>query len=520
MENWTALPATLVVDTLVDESDSNLAAGDVSLREALAAVGAGGTITFAEALASQDVGFGLGVLGLTLGELVVDKSLTIEGLGADALTISGLGQSRVFWLDDGDRTTSSDITMTGLAITNGVGEQAGGILTVGENLTFEQGYLAENTGGIATALSATGEGEIADILIKSSLLFANQEVALSTQGKLQLTDSRIINTAGVGIRHMGELTLQNSGVSDSQGRGIVSTGTLQLFSSQVESNIGDGIRHTGDLIATNASISNNQGDGVISVGDFQLTNSQIVENALSGVVINDTMTLAESSISSNGAVGIAAFTDNSDARIFVTDSFISENTAGNFDSSVCVFINAVPAVEPVSPAPDEPRGKIGGTKESDRIQGSAESDVIRAWGGDDRIQGGSGNDYIEGGSGDDHIFGGGGEDVLGGGRGHDRLSGGLGRDRFVYSKLSDGNDIIVDFQIGEDVIDLSALFSDERYSSARPFEDYVRIGETSHGTQISVGDISRSQPDRIVYQEIVLLSDVRADGIDASSFLL
>ena len=47
MENRTATsstlagrpaPDTLVVDTLVDESDGSLAAGDVSLREALAAV--------------------------------------------------------------------------------------------------------------------------------------------------------------------------------------------------------------------------------------------------------------------------------------------------------------------------------------------------------------------------------------------------------------------------------------------------------------------------------------------------
>lgn len=539
MENRTATsstlagrpaPDTLVVDTLVDESDGSLAAGDVSLREALAAVKAGGTITFADELANQDAGFGEGVLGLTLGELVVDKSVSIEGLGAEALTISGNGQSRVFRLDDGNDSVRSQVTMAGLAIANGVGEQAGGILTAGESLIFSQGYLTDNTGGIASTLSPSGEGSgpLADILIQSSLLFSNQDFALSTQGKLTLSGSRIIGTKGVGIRHVGALSLERSGVANSQGRGIVSNGSLQLLSSQIESNTGDGIKHVGQLLAQDASITGNQGDGIISVGELQIANSQISSNTLSGVVINDTMVMVDSSIANNGENGVAAFATNSDARITAAGSFITGNGARDISRAVRDLSGSIPAViepiepiaEPVPTTPDE-LPKLRGTRENDRIFGSDVGELIRAWNGRDFIDGKGGDDNIQGGIGDDRIKGGTGDDVLGGGKGRDRLSGGKGRDRFTYSRLNEGGDTITDFTVGEDLIDLSAIFNNAKYTSPTPFEEYVHIGSSaSNRTKISVLDIDRTRPGKTVYREIALLNGVSVDGLDASSFAL
>jgi len=539
------LASTLVVDTLIDENDGNLAAGDVSLREAIAAVTAGGTITFASKLASQDVGFGTGVIGLTLGELVVDKSIEIEGLGADALTISGNGRSRVFRLDDGDEAVRSDVIIKGLSVVEGVGEQAGGILTA-ENLTFAQGYLANNTGGIATTLlpTADAEGALADILVKGSLLFANQDFALSTQGKLTLEDSRVINNAGGGIRHIGALSLQRSGVSDSRGRGIVSRGSLQLLSSQVESNEGDGIRHTGDMVAQDASITGNRGDGIISVGSLEISNSQVASNTLSGVVVNDTLVMAESSIYNNGENGIAAFATTSKAAASITDSFIVGNRDRDISSAVQVRddIQPVQSTEPTEPIePTEPTQPVvvntpelvdpetlptvGGTRGDDRISGSDVGEFIRAWRGSDRIQGKGGDDHIKGGAGDDRINGGSGDDVLGGGRGRDVLSGGTGRDRFVYEGINEGNDIIKDFQVGEDLIDLSAILSAPEYNSATPVEDYIRVSEltggaSTAGTQVSVLDANRSRFGKDFYKEIAVLEGVEVSSVSDISFVV
>lgn len=76
------------------------------------------------------------------------------------------------------------------------------------------------------------------------------------------------------------------------------------------------------------------------------------------------------------------------------------------------------------------------------------ADLVFAFGGNDLIHGGAGNDSLDGGLGDDTIFGGLGDDVL---------TGGAGNDRFCFDVRAGGNDRIVDFQDGRDLIDLRGL---------------------------------------------------------------
>ncbi|MFP3670549.1 hypothetical protein SB717_36295, partial [Priestia sp. SIMBA_032] len=85
-------------------------ANDLSLREAISLANDGDTITFNSNLANQDTGFGLGTIGLTLGQLNIDKSITLDGLGANQLTVSGNSNSRVFLVDDGNDSTAIDVT--------------------------------------------------------------------------------------------------------------------------------------------------------------------------------------------------------------------------------------------------------------------------------------------------------------------------------------------------------------------------------------------------------------------------
>ena len=116
------------VDTLLDENDGgSTSAGNFSLREAIFNSIAGGSINFAPSLTG-------GTITLTQGQLVIDKALTIKGLGADKLTISGDNASRVFKVDDA-LNTASRVFIDGLTIANGfVGDSIGdrfgaGILT-------------------------------------------------------------------------------------------------------------------------------------------------------------------------------------------------------------------------------------------------------------------------------------------------------------------------------------------------------------------------------------------------------
>jgi Ca2+-binding RTX toxin-like protein len=98
------------------------------------------------------------------------------------------------------------------------------------------------------------------------------------------------------------------------------------------------------------------------------------------------------------------------------------------------------------------------------LTGNALANTLTGGNGHDILHGLAGNDILRGGSGDDQLFGGDGDDVLRGGTGWDRLTGGAGADRFEFTGTSDSPvakpDEILDFQRGQDRIDLSAIDAD------------------------------------------------------------
>src|SRR6516162_11666914 len=128
------LPSTL---TVLNTHDN----GDGSLRAVLAAAQPDDTIRFDHQLSGQTI-------TLTSGELVIDKSLDIEGLGANRLTVSGNDASRVF-------RVGSDVTVEidDLTIAHGRADNGGGIWNAGGTLTLSQDVIADNQ-----ALGAPGSG--------------------------------------------------------------------------------------------------------------------------------------------------------------------------------------------------------------------------------------------------------------------------------------------------------------------------------------------------------------------------
>ena len=94
-----------------------------------------------------------------------------------------------------------------------------------------------------------------------------------------------------------------------------------------------------------------------------------------------------------------------------------------------------------------------------RIYGSGENETVILANGDDFFRGNDGIDLAAGGGGNDRLFGGyaedtlagdAGDDWLAGGSGNDSLSGGTGADSFVYGRLGEGADQVLDFAPGED----------------------------------------------------------------------
>ena len=108
----------------------------------------------------------------------------------------------------------------------------------------------------------------------------------------------------------------------------------------------------------------------------------------------------------------------------------------------------------------------------DNLDGRAGDDILSGGTGNDTEHGGDGNDAIYGDDGDDVIDGGAGNDAIDGGVGTDTLTGGAGADTFVFF-VGSGHDVVTDFDVSQDVIDLSQTDGVSSYSAAQVDGDVV-----------------------------------------------
>lgn len=142
---------------------------------------------------------------------------------------------------------------------------------------------------------------------------------------------------------------------------------------------------------------------------------------------------------------------------------------------------------------------------NDSLNGGTGADFIRGNSGHDTLEGGANNDILSGGlqndilygeGGADQIFGGGDNDTLFGGAGNDELHGGAGRDTltggadadlFVFNSVADSQhgasrDTITDFQVGVDLIDLSAIMNGLTFIGAASYSNTA--GEVRYNSAV------------------------------------
>jgi hypothetical protein len=206
--------------TVVNSLDSGIG----SLRDAVALANPGDTIDFAPALAG-------GTVVLTSGEILIDKNLTITGLGASALAVSGNNVSRVF------NVTGGTVFISGLTISSGLsGNGGGGIYnagtlfltssTVSENSAFQAipgslcGGVGTNGGGIYNAGTLT----LTDSTVSGNSSFGNCGGGLG---------------GGIYNHPQGTLTVSKSTLSENGsalGGGIYNDGTVNNGGTVVLSN--------------------------------------------------------------------------------------------------------------------------------------------------------------------------------------------------------------------------------------------------------------------------------------------
>jgi hypothetical protein len=267
------------VITVTNTNDS----GPGSLRQALADANDGDMIEFAVT----------GTIGLTSGELLVAKNITISGPGAENLAVNGNNQSRVFHIASGET-----VTISGLTITNGhVSDSGGGIYNDHAVLILNDCTISDN--------SATGN-------LGGGIHNDGKNIGHAT---LQINNSLITNNSG-GI------------YNDALQAG---TATLVINYSTLSNN------NNGDAINNDGWSCIFCGNGTTSV---QITNSSIIDNP-GGAIYSDTgrqncggscpitVSITNSTISGNGGgVNNSTLSDT-----VVSNSTISDNGTGIFNDN-------------------------------------------------------------------------------------------------------------------------------------------------------------------------------------------
>jgi hypothetical protein len=305
------VPSTLIVM-------NNLDSGPGSLRADIAAAHSGDIIDLS--------GLGGQTIALTSGELVLNKSLTIQGPSAPLapVTISGDSASRVFEVDG----SSTSVTLSNLKVIDGTGvannaasagatDGQGGAIWNAGTLTVTACTLSDNT-AYHTSLPVALGGAIynAGTLTVSASTVSNNSVGIMS---FEIT----VGGNGGAIYNAATLKVSNSILSNNTANGfggteggygggifnaskasaIVTGGSL---TGNVAHGDGGGISNDGTMTLTGVTVSGNSTNGR-GGGIFNDQKGHLAIQAKSSVVNNgpyDLYNLGVLSISKDSTVGL------------------------------------------------------------------------------------------------------------------------------------------------------------------------------------------------------------------------
>ncbi|WP_312657436.1 retention module-containing protein [Kluyvera ascorbata] len=260
---------------------------------------------------------------------------------------------------------------------------------------------------------------------KGSMMLTGYELGLLTSSGLEMNITQTGNTV-LAKDTNGDLVFRMEFTPE--------TGKWEFYQYQE-------MQQPGDDNQIDFKITVTDGDGDSSSGSFAVIPIQSAESGISG---NE---------------GAAESGDGPDTPIIPGGN---ESTTGGSDTTA---------------EENEPTSVPGKT-----IQGTVHDDILIGTDGDDIIYGGNGKDILYGGDGNDTLYGGNGNDILIGGKGDDILWGGNGNDTFKWEQGDYGKDIIKDFSIKNDKIDLTDLLK----GLEGKFSDYVDIAVHGQDTVITV----------------------------------
>ena len=229
--------------------------------------------------------------------ILINDSLTINGPGADELTISGGGSTRIFDILDAFSRDLIDVEIEGIRFVDGRG-QIGGAIDSRENLTIRNSVFENNTadiqGGAIHSGFAGSAKDFAPILTILESTFTNNKA----------TPSLVGGGGGAVVNSIGSLSVTSSEFSGNHalvGGGIASLGNATVVDSLFAGNSATqggalNFQQNSNVTLRNLSIYSNDVSTSSAVPDGQAFGAGIA-------AIDSTVTIEDSQLIGNRAVG-------------------------------------------------------------------------------------------------------------------------------------------------------------------------------------------------------------------------
>jgi len=311
-EEFQGLLATFTVSNTADS-------GSGSLRQA---------VLDANAAAGADIVDATGVTGvitLTSGQIDISDDVTINGPGAENLTVSGNDDSRIFDID----SAAANVTIDALTLTDGnSGGQNGGAIysNVSNRLTVQNAVITGNSTGIIINRSNRGD----DYAASGGGISQNE-------GELVISNTTISNNQagydGGGVHFYSDNTddlLQVTGSTISGNIACVTTSPGPYYGNDC---IGGGVAiavndYGGSFNINNSTISGNQSNFGGGIGLY----ADAISSQDYGAEIGGQLSITGSTIADNRATGsgggVFLYGEEDISAVVISDSNIINNQAG------------------------------------------------------------------------------------------------------------------------------------------------------------------------------------------------
>lgn len=306
---------SITVDTLLDEADGSLVDGDISLRDAIALAPNGETIDFSV----------VGAINLTsLGQLVINKNLTISGPGAEQLTLRAYDPTPAVFNGDGSRvflieplTASRAVSLSGLTLTGADvnSTTGGGAILSRADLSIQSSVISGNTVASGAGIYQIGYSlSIVDSELRGNFAWYGGGIKTSRSNVSIVRSSISGNTArfGGGLEAIyGTVSISQSSISGNKALGAPYSSGGGIFATNA------------DLTVTNSTFDGNQ--AAIYGG--------AIDRRVGGdghYSLNQGITLTGTTISGNSAKvagGMMLSTRSGFEAALISDSTISGNVA-------------------------------------------------------------------------------------------------------------------------------------------------------------------------------------------------